>query len=67
MQMSRRFAVLLSGASVHRFQRPIENLLRDVHVRQTLHDAHRKGRQAEAEEDAKVRAWLQLLRAKGLC
>ncbi len=60
-------AVLLSGANVHKFQRPIEHLLSGVDVRQTLHYAHRKGQQAEAEEGAKVRAWLQEIRAKRRC
>lgn len=59
--------VLLSGANVHRFQRPIEHLLPGVDVRQTLHYAHRNGKQAEAEEGAKVRAWLQEIRAKRRC
>ena len=56
-------AVLLSGSNVHKFERPIQQLLPDVRVRKTLHYANRKSRAEESEEGTAVRSWLKDLRA----
>ena len=58
--------VLLSGSNVHCFQARIESLLPGVHVRPTIHYAHREGRQRELDEGCKSRAWFDTLSGMGL-
>ncbi len=55
-------AVLLSGTNVHKFDRPIQQLLPDVRVRKTLHYANRKSRADELKEGTAVRIWLKNLK-----
>lgn len=58
LNLLRPTIVLLSGSGTHRFEQEIEHGNHSLRVIPMLHYAHRKGRDAQAEELARVRQCL---------